>query len=146
MIALPNYCPECGSEQISLNAEICPNCGVRFKKKPEKSSGIAALCSFVFVGLGQVYNGDGGRGFLLYIGALIGSLFFFIPGLIVWIYGIYDAYTTAKRMNAEEIPYKETNVLHMILFLFFWFIGIFVFIFLTVIMGAFLSAFLFSMT
>ncbi|MDD3111874.1 MAG: hypothetical protein PHU26_06235 [Methanofollis liminatans] len=46
------------------------------------------------------------------------------PGLIVAIYGIYDVYKTAKRMNAGEIPYRATNVLHMILFVFFWFFGI----------------------
>lgn len=38
----------------------------------------------------------------------IGSLLFVIPGLIVAIYGIYDAYATAKQMNAGEIPYRAT--------------------------------------
>jgi len=138
---VPNFCPECGKELISPNAEICPNCGVRIKKNPEKSPGIAALCSLIFTGLGQVYNGDVGRGFLILVGSVIGSLFFFIPGVIVAIYGIYDAYVTAKRMNAGEIPYKETNALHMILFVVLWFFGIII----SFVMLAVISAFVFGM-
>ena len=120
---MPNFCPECGNELISKNAEICPNCGVRLRGS-EKSPGIAALCSFIFTGLGQVYNGDVGRGFLILLGTIVGSLFFVIPGLAVFIYGIYDAHATAKRMNTGEIPYREANALHMVLFVVLWFIGI----------------------
>jgi hypothetical protein len=29
---------------------------------------------------------------------------FITPGLIVYVYGIYDAYATAKQMNAEKDP------------------------------------------
>ena len=121
---MPNFCPECGNELISKNAEICPNCGVRLRGGSGKSPAIAALCSFLFAGLGQVYNGDVGRGFLILIGTIVGSLFFVIPGLAVFVYGIYDAYATAKRMNAGEIPYREANALHMVLFVVLWFIGI----------------------
>jgi len=121
---VPNFCPECGNELISKNAEICPNCGVRLRGGSGKSPGIAALCSFIFPGLGQVYNGDVGRGFLILLGTIVGSLFFLIPGLAVFIYGIYDAYATAKRMNTGEIPYREANALHMVLFVVLWFIGI----------------------
>lgn len=133
---MPNFCPECGGELISKNAEICPRCGVRLKTNPEKSPFIAALCSFIFVGLGQAYNGYIGRGFVILLGTFIGSLLFVIPGLIVAIYGIYDAYVTAKRMNAGEIPYRATNVLHMILFVFFWFFGVAALFFLAAIMVA----------
>lgn len=134
---MPNFCPECGNELISSKAEICPRCGVRLKTNSEKSPGIAALCSLIFPGLGQVYNGDTGRGILILVGTVIGSLFYFIPGLIVALYGIYDAYTTAKRMNTGEIAYKETNALHMILFVVLWFFGVAVFIVLAAIVAAF---------
>lgn len=139
---MAKFCPECGNELISPNAEVCPKCGVRIKKNPEKSPGIAALCSLIFTGLGQVYNGNFGRGFLILVGTMIGSLFCFIPGLIVAIYGIYDAYSTAKRMNAGEIPYKETNALHMILFVGLWIMGVVAF----VILAAIVSAFVFGMS
>jgi len=39
-----------------------------------------------------------------------------LPGLIVWIFGWYDAYTTATRMNNQEIPFIPTNTAHMIIF------------------------------
>jgi len=83
----------------------------------QKSPGLAALASFLFAGLGQVYNGNFLKGLGIFFGALIGSLFFLIPGIIVFVYGIYDAYKTAKRMNAGEIPFREHNWLHIILFL-----------------------------
>jgi TM2 domain-containing membrane protein YozV len=142
VITLPKFCPECGKELISPDAEICPNCGVRIKKNPEKSPLLAALCSFIFTGLGQVYNGDVNRGFLILIGTVVGSFFFVIPGLIVALYGIYDAYVTAKRMNAGEIPYRETNALHMVLFVILWIVGIVV----IVVMAAVVAAFVFGMT
>ncbi len=120
----PYFCPESGNELISKNAEICPNCGVRLRGGSGKSPGIAALCSFLFPGLGQVYNGDVGRGFLILLGTIVGSLYFLIPGLAVFNYGIYDAYATAKRMNAGEIPSREATALHMVLFVVLWFVGI----------------------
>jgi len=134
---LSNFCPECGNELISTKAEICPKCGVRLKTNPEKSPIIAALCSLIFTGLGQVYNGNIGRGFIILVGTVIGTLFFVIPGLIVALYGIYDAYATAKRMNAGEIPYKETSALHMVLFVVLWVFGVAVLVVLAVIVAAF---------
>ncbi len=134
---MSNFCPECGNELISTKAEICPKCGVRLKTNPEKSPIIAALCSLIFTGLGQVYNGNIGRGFIILVGTVIGTLFFVIPGLIVALYGIYDAYATAKRMNAGEIPYKETSALHMVLFVVLWVFGVAVLVVLAVIVAAF---------
>lgn len=137
MVKLSNFCPECGNELISTKAEICPKCGVRLKINPEKSPIVAALSSLIFTGLGQVYNGNIGRGFLILVGAIIGSFFFVVPGIAVALYGIYDAYTTAKRMNAGEIPYKETNVLHMVLFVVLWVFGVAALFVLATIVAAF---------
>ena len=139
MVKLPNFCPECGNELISPKAELCPECGVRLKPDSEKSPGIAALCSFLFTGLGQVYNGNFGRGVLILLGTAVGYLFFIIPGLAVYVYGIYDAYRTATRMNAGEVPYQETNVLHMVLFVVFWFIAIAAFLVLLAVLMAALN-------
>ncbi len=63
------FCPNCGAE-IDKNAEICPKCGVRVMVPTyveKKSTGIAAVLSFVFVGLGQIYNGQIGKGILFVI-------------------------------------------------------------------------------
>ena len=110
-IAGPNeaYCKNCG-KVIGKEAEICPHCGVRQKAilpaQVMKNPGFAAVASFIYPGLGQVYNGEIGKGLLLMFIQLINILLvFLIIGLItapiVWIYGIYDAYKTAERINAE---------------------------------------------
>ena len=104
------YCFSCG-EVIKAEAEICPKCGVRQKTNPliqMKNPGIAAIASFFFAGLGQIYNGEIGKGLLLIIVQTVNVfLMFVIIGFftypIVWIYGIYDAYTTAEKINVEII-------------------------------------------
>lgn len=83
----------------------------------QKSPGLAAIGSFFFSGLGQVYNGSFVKGLLMLIGVLIGYLIFFIPGLIVWVYGIYDAYTTAKKMNEGTIPFVAHKTSHILAFI-----------------------------
>jgi TM2 domain-containing membrane protein YozV/ribosomal protein L40E len=117
---LPNetntkYCSNCGA-QIDKNAEICPKCGVRVAPPPmaaapayrpeRKSAGLAAVLSFLFVGLGQIYNGQIGKGIMFII---LGIVFVFMMLLLIgfilyplfWIYNIYDAYSTAERINAS---------------------------------------------
>jgi TM2 domain-containing membrane protein YozV len=139
---LPNYCPNCGADLKYPEAEICPTCGVRIKEpqspKKEKNPVVAALLSLIITGSGQVYNGELLKGILIFIGAIIGSLFFLIPGIIVVIYGIYDAYTTAKKMNAGEIQYKESTTLEVVLFIIIWVIIFFIIL-------ALFAAFLFGM-
>jgi TM2 domain-containing membrane protein YozV len=71
----------------------------------EKSPGLAAVLSFFWAGLGQIYNGEISKGILLMIvyviscvamGVVIG--FFTTP--ILWIYGMVNAYKTAEKFNA----------------------------------------------
>ena len=81
---------------------------------------MALLLSFVSPGLGQVYNGEFRKGLLILFGSAIGFFIFVIPGLIVYIYGLYDAYVTAKKMNTREIPYREINRVYVGFFLLFW--------------------------
>lgn len=142
-----NFCPNCGAELKYPDAEICPSCGVRIKnstssksKVPEaKDPLIAVLCSFFIPGLGQIYNGEDKKGVALLFGTLIGALIFLIPGIIVWIYGMYDAYNTSEKMNSGEIPYRPTNTTTMILFAIFGFIMMIVFLIIgAVIMAAFI--------
>jgi TM2 domain-containing membrane protein YozV len=107
------FCVNCGAK-IDAKAEICPKCGVRVAPPPtpprkeyveRKSEGIAAVLSFLFVGLGQIYNGEIGKGFLfIIIGVICLFSIIFLIGFILyplfWIYNIYDAYNTAKKINA----------------------------------------------
>jgi TM2 domain-containing membrane protein YozV len=105
------FCSNCSAE-IDKDAEICPKCGVRVKAAPtyveKKSTGIAAVLSFVVPGLGQIYNGQIGKGILFVIISIILVLSMlvlvgFILYPLFWVYNIYDAYKTAQKINAGEI-------------------------------------------
>jgi TM2 domain-containing membrane protein YozV len=139
------YCPECGKPLANEAANFCDNCGAKISAAPtitvqppegsgagasspapepvtlvqpveEKSTAVAAICSLVIPGLGQVYDGKLERGFLIFFGTLIGLFVFIIPGLCVWAFGIYDAYTIACQMNNKEIPFLPTKTAHLLLF------------------------------
>lgn len=71
-----------------------------------KNPGLAAVLSFFFTGLGQIYNGQIGKGIGMIVVQFINILLMFVViGLItypaVWIWGIYDAYKSAERLNAS---------------------------------------------
>lgn len=71
-----------------------------------KNSGLAAVLSFFFTGLGQIYNGQIGKGVVFIIIQIINvGLMFILVGFltypIVWIWGMVDAYKTAERFNAR---------------------------------------------
>ncbi|MDN5375132.1 MAG: hypothetical protein PWQ39_172 [Thermacetogenium sp.] len=70
----------------------------------QKNPGLAAVLSFLITGLGQIYNGQIGKGIGLIVAAgIAGLLCFVVIGFvllpIIWIYGIYDAYKTAEKIN-----------------------------------------------
>ena len=83
----------------------------------EKSTFVAALCSLVLPGFGQVYDGKLERGILVFLGTIAGFFLFIIPGLCIWAFGIYDAYSIALQMNKKEIPFLPANTAHIILFI-----------------------------
>ena len=67
---------------------------------------MAAVLSFLINGLGQIYNGQVGKGILIFVIQLINlaltTIFIgFITGPIVFIWSVYDAYAVAKRLNAR---------------------------------------------
>ena len=115
------YCRECGAT-ISETAESCPECGA--KQQPRQTSttsfdtgsmdprdnnpGLAAAASFVIPGLGQVYNGQIGKGIVM--GAITFAFALTGIGLIialpVWIYLVYDAYKVA---SGEERPWPTSE-------------------------------------
>jgi TM2 domain-containing membrane protein YozV len=58
----------------------------------DQKHGIPALLSFFFPGLGQIIKGQVGKGILAFLGVALGLMLFIIPGIIVWIWQIADAY------------------------------------------------------
>ncbi len=89
-----------------------------------KNQGFSALLSLVFVGLGQAYNGQFLRGVLILVGTLIGGLYFAPAGAAVWLYGVYDAYATARRMNGGAVAYRESSIAAVFIFLAVWMVGL----------------------
>ena len=69
-----------------------------------KDPGIATVLSFFWTGLGQIYNGQIGKGLLFMVIQVINVLLIFVViGFITfplfWIYGMYDANKTAKATH-----------------------------------------------
>ena len=74
----------------------------KFYKNPT----IAVLLSFFVTGLGQIYNGQIGKGVLFIVLYAVSWLCMFVViGLVttplLWIWGMIDANNEAKRINAE---------------------------------------------
>ncbi len=94
-----SICPDC--QVIVQNENYCKNC-VAAKigsgaKTAEHSPALAAILSFIISGLGQIYNGQVGKGILI----------FFTGWLIIpWVIGIFDAYNVAKRIKSGELAVK----------------------------------------
>lgn len=118
----PRFCSGCGARMDGSTPAGYPNCTVPVKEL--KNSSIAGFCSSFIPGLGQVYNGETVKGFVLFSLALLGLCLLLLPGFIVWLYAMYDAYSVAGKMNTGEIEFRETSVLHMILFIVFAVIAI----------------------
>jgi len=147
------YCPECGKE-CPPDAKYCSSCGFSLHadinddsisdqnilseevKQSEtnnstvkKSPSTAAILSFLFLGAGQVYNGQLTPAILLlvasFFGALVTNVYSLTLGLIIRIAvllgGVVHAYGTAKKMNSGSITpthYKNSHiVIYVILFL-----------------------------
>jgi TM2 domain-containing membrane protein YozV len=71
---------------------------------PPKNPGLAAVLSFFVTGLGQIYNGQILKGLIFFAISLLNVLLMwvligFITAPLFWIYGIYDAYKNAERIN-----------------------------------------------
>jgi hypothetical protein len=82
-----SYCKKCVAEKFDGTT------------KPERSPALAALLSFVVAGTGQMYNGQIGKGL-----AILFTCWLIVP----WIYGIFDAHATARKINSGKIALKAT--------------------------------------
>jgi len=113
-------CSEC--QRVMHGKVFCKHCfpaGLQSEEKYSEHSPVMAALLGIFPGLGQVYNGQLLKGFVV----------FFTCWLIIpWIYGVYDAYVTARRINEREIdtnpsPAILTGCLVLIVLVFGFFSG-----------------------
>src|SRR6266852_9670596 len=126
------FCSGCG-RQMDAAQQFCPGCGLKnpapqptsmvssaagtgvapAQQIPaqqiivvaEKSPGLAAVLSFFWAGLGQIYNGEISKGIILLVCyavscVLMAVVIGFVTTPILWIYGMVDAYKTAEKFNA----------------------------------------------
>lgn len=71
-----------------------------------KNPGIAAVLSFFYMGLGQIYNGQIAKGIVFIVAYTISWILMivligFITTPIMFIYGMYDAYKSAEKINQD---------------------------------------------
>lgn len=117
------FCSNCGFE-MPKTSKFCPECGTTVERVPpvmntttivvpsNKSSGLAALLSFLIIGLGQVYLGLTKKGIILFLLAIISGVLMmvligWITWLLVWGYAIYDAYNSCEKMK-KGIEVEDT--------------------------------------
>jgi TM2 domain-containing membrane protein YozV len=125
------FCSGCG-RQMDAGQQFCASCGLKnpaiqstsVVSSPgtavagagvaparqiivvsEKSPGLAAVLSFFWAGLGQIYNGEISKGIVLIIAyaiscGLMALAVGFFTTPVLWIYGMVDAYRTAEKFNA----------------------------------------------
>ncbi|MHA2232693.1 MAG: zinc-ribbon domain-containing protein [Candidatus Hodarchaeales archaeon] len=106
------FCEECGTEQATapvqpapqmLPAQAPPAYPPTAPAHPPGSYGrkdgaLAAILSLIIPGAGQTYCGRVGRGIGIFF--LVGCLIWFLIGIPIWIWGIFDANDSAKKYNA----------------------------------------------
>jgi TM2 domain-containing membrane protein YozV len=114
------YCSKCGVE-LNDGQAYCGKCGIKTGSPQyvvnarEKSSGVAAVLSFLWAGLGQLYVGKIAFGlvllllypFVLVFGAIVlvfalgifGILIFLVLWLAIWIWNVFNAYNLANEYN-----------------------------------------------
>lgn len=77
--------------------------------QPLKSPGVAAVLGFLIPGVGQMYNGQFGKGALfLLVNVVNGLLVFaygigFVTGLLWAIFSAWDAYRAAEASNRRAV-------------------------------------------
>jgi TM2 domain-containing membrane protein YozV len=111
----PQYAPQ--PMQIVIHNQIAPNyvpvpVPMQYAMAPynrKKDPAVATLLSFLLPGIGQLYNGQVGKG----VGFILLSMFVNFPLMFVgigfftmlatWVWGMIDAHSTAEKINRGEI-------------------------------------------
>jgi hypothetical protein len=76
-------------------------------RRPLTSGILSLLCC----GLGQLYNGQTLKGVALFFGAVIASQVYNLLGIIIIFFAIFDASTTATKINEGKVPFHGKSIL-----------------------------------
>ncbi|HMK47517.1 MAG TPA: hypothetical protein VK436_12900 [Methanocella sp.] len=71
-------------------------------KGKTKNTLLSAILSFIIPGSGQIYNGQIIKGVIIFLTFLLTFITCICP-IIVWLYGIYDAFSTSVKINKGEM-------------------------------------------
>jgi TM2 domain-containing membrane protein YozV len=71
-----------------------------------KNPTLAAILSLLIPGVGQIYNGEVGKGILIIVVQIVNTVLMtivigFFTALAVLVWAVYDAYKTAERINLQ---------------------------------------------
>ena len=136
---MPKFCPTCEIPLQFENLATCPNCGESLRPSLApvviRNPLIAAILSFFFIGWGQWYNGKtwgGLKFFVAFLGCCLlmvnytimaasqpvtARFILILAGVLatgIWIYGMYDAYKTADRINRNTETFLKKSQLFWI--------------------------------
>lgn len=120
-----NKCPNCGTE-LKYGGKFCPNCGANLESTnvsqtkventananqtvvtTKKNPIVAAILSLIFPGIGQLYIGQNNKGGLFIVLAAVSIVLMllligFILYVLFWLWAIFDAYSSAQKLNNGE--------------------------------------------
>ena len=104
------YCESCGAKVGNADPAIATSISGNQRTVPvqtdqetarvqKKNPLIALILSLIITGVGQIYNGQVRKGVILLVVFFIVIIIFWPLALIVWLFGMYDAYATAGKIN-----------------------------------------------
>lgn len=96
----------CSACEMTVNGKtVCKDCVQRMAGQTvtinRKEPILSLILSFLLPGLGQIYNGQVRKGIIMIIGYILLSWTCLIP-ILMWLYGMYDGYTTAVKINSGQ--------------------------------------------
>lgn len=96
-----------GAQVVTVNNIIGTQPTYLGERPVDKSSFLAAILSLFIVGVGQMYNGEVGKGFLMLFGCIL--LWTVMLGWIINIWAIIDAYSVANRKHEAYKSWMQAN-------------------------------------
>ena len=92
------------TRQSAHNCEHIPSVNIRSHNTSQTiNASLVAKQSVFLGGLGQVRLGQNVKGFSIMVMAFVGFICGFLPGIVITILGIVDAYVMASRLNENKV-------------------------------------------